>query len=271
MNDFYEEVRHLVTLHHIIRGTSVLVLFILGIVAARLVSRYLSKAMSTKNFDSHQTMVARKASYNLILVLTIVTCLHQVGIDLSVILGATGLLTVAIGFAAQTSFANVISGVFMILEKPFRINDWIRINQTTGEVIAIGWFSTHLRTKDHQLVRIPNETLMKSEISNITRFPTRRFELAVGVSYDAPLDKVKEVLIQAAKSHEFVLHDPSPDVFFTAFADSAVNVLLAVWVPRDRFGEVGFGLASKVREALIAAQIDIPYPHQVQIEKAKSS
>jgi len=266
MNSWYEQIKHLLTIANIVRFSGVILLFVLGVVAAKLVSRYLSRVMS-RNFDSHQTMVARKLSYNIIIVLTIVSCMHQMGINLSVILGATGLLTVAIGFAAQTSFANVISGVFMILEKPFKINDVVRIGNTQGEVLSIGWFSTHLRTGDNQMVRIPNESLMKSEISNLTRFPTRRFDLPVGISYDTDIDKAREVLVAAAKTHPFVLQEPEPKITFVSFADSSVNVVLNVWVARDRHGDMGVGLADIVKKALAKANIEIPYPHQVQLNK----
>jgi len=102
---------------------------------------------------------------------------------MGLLLGAAGILTVAPGFASQTSASNLVSGLFMIAEHPFGVGDTIRLGSIAGEVPSIDLLSVNLRTPDNLYVRIPNETMIKSEITNLTRFPIRRLDLEIGVAY----------------------------------------------------------------------------------------
>ncbi|MFN9975907.1 MAG: mechanosensitive ion channel family protein, partial [Phycisphaerae bacterium] len=111
--------------------------------------------------------------------------LDSLGFDLKVLLGAAGILTVAVGFAAQTSASNLISGLFLMFERPFVVGNSIVIGDLRGEVVAIDMLSTKIRTFTNMMVRIPNETLVKSNIVNLSYFPIRRVDLEVGVAYSS--------------------------------------------------------------------------------------
>jgi len=132
------------------------------------------------------------------------------GFQLSVLLGAAGILSVAIGFASQTSASNLISGLFLIGEGPFAIGDFIRVGTTEGEVLSIDLLSVKLRTPDNLFVRIPNEQLIKSEVVNLTRFAIRRLNLAVGVAYKEDIPRVRHILMQVATDNPLCLNEPAP-------------------------------------------------------------
>ena len=152
------------------------VVAVLGLVVARLASAGLGR-LAGRRASPHQMMLLRRGSFYLILALFLVSALHQLGFNLGVLLGAAGILTVAIGFASQTSASNLISGLFLLAEKPFAIGDTIRVGTTTGEVLSVDLLSVKLRTFDNLYVRIPNESLIKAEMTNLTKFPIRRLEI----------------------------------------------------------------------------------------------
>lgn len=245
-----------------VRASMVVLILLTGLLAAGFVSRALSK-VARKHFAVHQAMLIKRFTYYLIIALTIVTSLNEAGINLSVVIGAAGVASVAIGFASQTSMSNLISGVFMIIEKPFMIGDVIKVNATSGEVISMGLLSTLLKTGDNVMVRIPNENLMKSEIANVTRFETRKFDILVGVDYTADLIEVKRLLIQAAKSLDILIKDPAPVVLFEKFGDSSIDLVISCWSRQDKMPDARLMVAQAIKQALGEAKIGIPYPQRV--------
>ncbi|MFT6270035.1 MAG: small-conductance mechanosensitive channel [Alphaproteobacteria bacterium] len=124
--------------------------------------------------------------------------MKELGFDLSVVLGAAGIFSVAIGFASQTSASNLISGLFLMMERPFSVGDIIRVESTTGEVISIDLLSVKIRTFDNLFVRIPNESRIKTQVTTLTRFPIRRADLQIGIAYKEDIERVKEILNNVA-------------------------------------------------------------------------
>src|SRR5699024_9803457 len=160
-----------------------------------LLARFLASMMMrlvTGRLDAHRSMILRRTAFYLVLGLAVATALNTLGFKLGVLLGTAGVLSVAIGFASQTSVSNLISGLFLVGERPFGIGDSIKVGATSGEVLAIDLLSVKLRTFDNLLVRIPNETLIKSEVVNLSRFPTRRIELALRIGYKEDIGRVRE-------------------------------------------------------------------------------
>jgi small-conductance mechanosensitive channel len=245
-----------------IRMSMVVVIVLVGLLAAGFISRSLSR-VAQRHFAVHQAMLIKRFTYYLVIALTIITALNEAGINLSVVIGAAGVASVAIGFASQTSMSNLISGVFMIIEKPFMIGDTIKVGGTSGEVTSMGLLSTLLKTGDNVMVRIPNENLMKSEIANITRFETRKFEVQVGIDYSANLQEARELIIQAVKSLDLILKEPGPSVQFDRFNDNSMDLTLSCWCRQDRLADAKFAVAQTVKATLDSANISIPYPHRV--------
>lgn len=240
----------------------VALIVLVGLLAAGFISRSLSR-VAQRHFAVHQAMLIKRFAYYLVIALTLVTALNEAGINLSVVIGAAGVASVAIGFASQTSMSNLISGVFMIIEKPFMIGDTIKVGATSGEVTSMGLLSTLLRTGDNVMVRIPNENLMKSEIANITRFETRKFDLQIGIDYSASLQEVRVMIIDAVKALDFVLKDPAPSVQFDRFNENSMDLILSCWCRQDRLAETKFVVAQTIKSTLDAANVSIPYPHRI--------
>lgn len=233
---------------------------IVGLVAARLVSAALVKLFAQTS--PHHAAIIRRVSFYVIAGLFVASALLELGFDLSVLLGAAGILTVALGFASQTSASNVISGLFLLGEKPFAIGDIIRIGNITGEVLSIDLLSAKLRTFDNLFVRVPNETIIKSEITNLTRFPIRRFDLQLGVAYKEDLDYVRELLTEVTDRNPLCLDEPRPVFIFRGFGDSALTFQYSTWAARENYLALKNSLPTEIKAAFDEHDIEIPFPHR---------
>lgn len=214
-----------------------------------------------KHATPQASMVARKVIRYTGVFIIILTVARQCGIPLTPLLGAAGIAGIAIGFASQTSVSNIISGMFLIAEKPFAVGDLVKVGSTTGTVLSIDLLSLKLRTFDNQFVRIPNETLMKTEVVNITRFPLRRLDFTISVAYREDLDRVKATLLDLAKNHTQVLDEPEPMVLLTDYNNSGVDFLFAVWCVKTDFFDIRKTLIPSIKKRFDEEGIEIPFPH----------
>ncbi|MFO8141694.1 MAG: mechanosensitive ion channel family protein [Marinobacter sp.] len=235
-------------------------LLLLGVVLGTLVARSVGRMVATRVSRHHQVMIRRLFFY-LVFLLFAVAALREAGFSLEVVLGAAGILTVAIGFASQTSASNIISGLFLVLEKPFEIGDFIEVDSTIGEVVAIDLLSVKLRTPDNLYVRIPNETLIKTRVVNRSRYPIRRIDLAIGIAYAEDVERVSELLLELAIDNAVCLEEPKPFVLVTGFGASSVDLQFSLWVAKDNFFEGRGSMMIAVKKLLDKQGIEIPFPH----------
>jgi small-conductance mechanosensitive channel len=232
-----------------------------GWVLARLVSRQLPRLLGS-HLDAQRTMLIRRLSFYLILVLVVVSVMRELGFDLTVLLGAAGILSLAIGFASQTSASNLVSGLFLIGERPFAIGEFIRVGETTGEVISIDLLSVKLRTFDNLMVRVPNESLIKSSITNLSRYPVRRLDIALGVAYKEDIERVRRVLTEVAAANPLCLEEPPPLFIFLGFGDSGIDLQFSVWSSRENFLDLRNTIHEEIKVAFDTEGIEIPFPHR---------
>ena len=233
-----------------------LAILIVGWVLGRIVGAATHGLLVRTSQHSFATLGRRIAS-TLVFGIAVATALQELGFDLSLFVGAAGLLTVAIGFASQTSASNVISGLFLLTEGSIAVGDLIRIGTTTGHVIAIDLLSMKIRTLENLIVRVPNETLVKGEMTNLTRFAIRRARIQLRVAYKEDLRRVRQVLLQAADDYEKVLRDPEPSVIVEEFGDTGIDVELWCWLASGGFIATRSEVLIRVKEALDRAAIEI--------------
>ncbi|MDQ8038458.1 MAG: mechanosensitive ion channel family protein [Pedobacter sp.] len=245
------------------------ILILLGWFLARSLASLFERSMAHR-LNQHQLLVRRRLIYHGILLLFIIAALQAMGLNLSVLLGAAGILSVAIGFASQTSASNLISGIFLIGERSFAIGDVIRVGQTEGEVLSIDLLSVKLRTSDNLYVRLPNEQLIKTELINLTRFAIRRINLPVGIAYKEDINRVRLLLLKVAEENPLCLDEPTPEVIMQNFGDSAISLSFYVWVRRENFSNMRDQLQERIKAAFDEAGIEIPFP-QVSINASSDS
>ena len=232
-----------------------------GLVLAAAAARLVRHVATARVGAQHAQTVARLAFYVLAAVV-LLTALQRAGLDVSVLLGAAGILTVAIGFASQTSASNIISGIFLLGERPFVAGDIITAGGQTGEIVSVDLLSVTMRTFDNLAVRIPNETLLKSQFTTLTRYPIRRLDVAVGVAYKEDLPRVFGVLKKVADDNPLCLDEPVPLLIFLGFGDSSLDIQFSVWSARERFLELRNSIYPEIKRAFDEVGIEIPFPHR---------
>jgi len=251
----------LITIHNINTVIRIIVLLGFGFPLLLFICTLVGKAVQ-KRFTPQAGMLTRKGIFYFGSILLIISIFYQMGFKLTALLGAAGIAGIALGFASQTSVSNIISGLFLISEKPFEVGDLVKVNDTKGNILSIDLLSVKLRTLDNQLVRIPNESLIKNQVTNITRFPIRRYDINVGVAYKEDVGKVRDVLLDIAKNNPYCLDEPEPLVLFLNFGDSALEFLFAVWFVKADFFKLRNSIMQDIKERFDAEGIEIPFPHR---------
>lgn len=223
----------------------------------------LSKKFLLKKMSIQTQHIIKKAIDYSAFVTIVLTVFHRLGINVSGLLGAAGIAGIAIGFAAQTSVSNVISGLFVITERAFKIGDIIEISGIIGTVQSIDLLSVALKTFDSQYVRVPNETIIKANLINYSHFPLRRIKTELSVPYGIDLRRVETILIDTAKKSRFIVDDPAPSVLWTAFASSGISCALLAWTSVQDYGSARNSIFIDIDERLKAEGIEIPFDQLV--------
>lgn len=246
----------------------------IGIPLIIFVRKLVQKLVRNRLSPQSEQLVVRIVYYSLALIL-VVMVLNEFGFKVSALLGAAGIIGIAVGFAAQTSISNIISGIFLISEKPFVIGDVIEVGSIIGEIQSIDLLSLKLKTADNKFVRVPNETVIKTEVINLTRFPARRVDIKITVSYKENLKKVQELLIKIAEEEPKALKEPQAIVRVDSFGDSGIDFIFGVWGKTSELFSLKTEIMMRIKETFEAENIEIPYPHIVlyadeKIEKTKT-
>jgi small-conductance mechanosensitive channel len=225
--------------------------------AARWARRY-----ATESYSAQRGLIFEKLILYPGLLVILITVLLELGFSLAPLMGAAGILGIAMGFAAQTSVSNIISGFFLLAEEPFKVGDIIEVGEMSGVVMTVDMLSVKVRTFDNKLVRIPNETLVKSQVTTVTRFPIRRMDLLVGVAYKENLEHVRETLMDVARLNPSVLMEPEPLVIFMGYGDSSIDFKFTAWTKTVGFLLVKNQLLEEIKVRFDEEGIEIPFPHR---------
>ena len=248
-----------------------IILFFIRFLIARLVSNTFIGTIGSR-LNAHQRLLWRRGIFYFIFLLFIMTSLREAGFKLSVFLGAAGILTVASGFASQTSATNLISGLFLIGEGSFEVGDTIQITlirgQTIeGQVISIDLLSVKLLTLDNVYIRLPNEQLIRTPVMNLSKYPIRRIPITLAINFHEDIIKVRQVLLDVAAKYPLVMDDPKATVTVTAFRESSIELLFSVWCRQENALKVRDEMQERVRNGFVENQIEVPVPKMGLIDR----
>lgn len=223
---------------------------------AQLVKRLLPKSLSKQR----QMIISRVIHYTGYLTLAAVI-VAELKIPLAPLFGTAGVIGLVIGVASQTSIGNIVSGFFLVSEKSFEIGDVIKVGDKSGVVYSIDLLSIKIKTFDNLLLRIPNQTIISTELTNVTRFPIRRLDFNVSVAYKENLPRVKVLLQEVAKNNPLCLDEPEPLIVFKEFGSSSIDILLGVWFEKTNYLAVKNSVFVEIKETFDREGIEIPFPH----------
>ena len=235
-------------------------ILIIGSGSIHLISYLIKRSLSRQLSKQSMMLVIRTVVYTGYAGLVLIV-VREMEYDLTALFGAAGVVGIVIGVASQTSIGNIISGLFLVSEKSFELGDVVRVGDKTGTVYAIDLLSIKVRTFDNLLIRIPNQTVISTELVNITKFPIRRLDFQVGVAYKEDLRKVKTILEEVVRKNPLCLEEPEPVIIFQAFGSSSIDITLGVWFEKSNYLKVRNSVFVEVKEAFDREGIEIPFPH----------
>ncbi|MDE6943784.1 MAG: mechanosensitive ion channel family protein [Lachnospiraceae bacterium] len=239
-----------------------LVVFLLGVQVIKLVRRIVRRSLKKGNADIGVTQFLDSFIKAVLYILLLFMIASGFGLDATSVVALLGSAGVAIGLAIQGSLSNFAGGVLILLLKPFRVDDYIKVDNDDheGTVKEIQLFYTKLSTPNNHVVIIPNGTLSNSSILNMSTLTERRMDIKVGISYDADIRHAREVIMKVLEEDPAVLSSKDRRVFVEELADSSVNLNVRCWADNDEYWECKWRITEKVKYALDDAGISIPYP-----------
>jgi small-conductance mechanosensitive channel len=240
------------TTERVVDAARAFMLFAITVLAASLLGRWVRRLVALRGDIQRAVLVGRLVAWVLVL-LGFAGALEEMGFKLNVVLGAAGVLTVAIGFAAQTTLSNLISGFFLFGERPFRVGDLIEVDGLAGEVLSVDMMATTLRTPDNRFVRIPNELVLKTKVTNHTRFPLRRLDITLALGHHEDFGRVRALLLDIADKSALCLAEPAPTVFIASLGEASAQVQLWLWTRTDQLQQLRSSITAEIQEALAQA------------------
>ena len=241
---------------------SAVLIFIGTLIISKLLTLQLRRALKEK-LNKEQLEIMAKVIYYGFLIIAMLWILPNIGLEPSGLMVAGGIVALALGFASQSIVANLISGLFLMGERPVKIGDLVEISGNVGFVEDIHIISTSIRTLEGNFMRIPNETVFTSSITNYTSNPVRRFDYTVGIRYSDDADTAIRVIRDLLEEHPLILVNPAPQVYVDSLGDSSVDINVRIWTPSTEWFRVKMEMLLKIKKAIEAAGIEIPFPQRV--------
>ena len=251
-------------------GPKIIMAIIIYLIGSWLIRKLVGvarKVMAKGNYDeSLQKFLLNLIGWGLkiFLIITVISTLGVETTSLAAVIAAAGL---AIGLALQGSLGNFAGGVLIMIFKPYKIGDLVEAQGILGSVKEIEIFTTKLITPQNKLAIVPNGAMANGNIINYTAEGKMRVDTTVGIGYGEDMKKAKEVLLEMLVANPKVLKDPAPSVNVEELADSSVNLAVRPFCKPEDYWDVYFATIEGSKLALDKAKIEIPYPHEVQINK----
>lgn len=240
---------------------SALLVLVIGIAVAKIVMMIVKRALKKSKLDDNLKELIRIIARVVLLVIVLLVVADFIGIPITSLVAVLGVVGLAVSLAIQDTLSNVFGGLLLLAEKTFTSGEYVQIGTLEGSVVKVDLMSTHLLTADNKHVRIPNKDVQASAITNFTREPTRRVEVAINVSYDAPTEAVKAALLRAATRVETVLENPAPFAGLTAYESSSIRYVVRAWTHTDKYWDTYFAIIEGVREALAEDGVEMTFDH----------
>lgn len=243
------------------------IIYLVGRYIVRFLKRVVNGFLDRRNVVPEvKTFVGSivSVSLNLILIISVVGALGIETTSFAALLASAG---VAIGMAMSGQMQNLAGGVLILLQKPYKIGDYIETNGIQGVVESVQIFTTKLKTVDNKVITVPNGAISGSVLTNYSDQPLRRVDFSFGVEYGQDFEQAKRVLMQVIDADEHILKDPAPFVELGELADSSVNITVRVWCNGADYWTVFFDMNRKVYETFNKEGIGFPFP-QITVHQA---
>lgn len=240
-------------------AVAILILFI-GLMIAKWVSRGISRMLSLRKIDTTVSSFITAMVRYTIIAFTLIAVLGKVGIQTTSIIAVLGAAGLAVGLALQGSLSNFAAGVLLVIFRPLKAGEYVKVGSVEGTVTHVEIFSTTLLSSDGHTIIIPNSNIIKDNIVNISREPHRRTDIIVGVAYDSDIDEVKNILGNIVAAESRILHDKGVTIQLNEMGASSLNYIVRFWTTNADAFVVRWNLLEQFKRALDQNNIGIPFP-----------
>ena len=247
-----------VTLGNIVPSVLMLVA---GALVIKAILKLVKKSLARTRLERAATSLIYSLLKVVLLVLLGLMAASKLGIDVTGVVALASVASLALSLALQDSLSNVIGGFLLLSNHPFHTGDFVEIAGQAGTVQTIDITYTKLTTADNKTISIPNSAVVSSQIVNYSTSGTRRVDINVSASYDAPIAAVKAALLQAAKLDTVLMTPAEPFAAVVSYGDSAINYTLRVWVPAAEYWNAFFTINENIKAEFDKAGVEMTYPH----------
>lgn len=237
-----------------------LILLAVTVWAAGWARRVTRRSLERSRLDLTLTRFGANIARYGVLILGGLAVLSLFGISVASFAAILAAAAFAIGLALQGTLANFSAGAMLLIFRPYKIGDVVSVAGVTGKVVELDLFTTQFDTPDNRRIVVPNGAIYGSTIENVTYHPTRRVDVDVGTDYGADLRATRTVLEEVATSTDGILEEPAPQVYLKSLGASSIDWAVRVWTDTPEYWAVRERVTQRVKEALDAAGIGIPFP-----------
>ena len=240
---------------------SAVIVTVVSLIVIKVLLMVLDRALSRSKLDKPMRSLLRNLTRGGLWFVAAIIVLGCLDIEVTSLVAVLSVIGLAFSLALQNFLSNVAGGMQVFASHPFKPGDFVEAGGCSGTVADIGMFYTKLATPDNKLVQIPNSTIVSANIINYSAQPTRRVEVKVSASYDAPTQQVLAVLKETVGAHPLTLDDPEPIIHVNDYGDSAISYVVRVWCATADYWTVYFDLMDSLKPAFDAAGVEMTYPH----------
>lgn len=253
-------------LPYVLKALFALLILWIGFKVARWIGRIAQRSVEkAPNVDATLAKFLGSLAQYAVMAIVGIAAIGQVGVQTASLVAIFGAAGLAIGLALQGTLSNIAAGVMLMLFRPFKVGDYVRIAGEEGVITDVNIFTTELSTVDNIHVIIGNGDVFGTNIQNLTSLGKRRVDNDFGIDYEDDIDKAIRIITETAAAHPKVMSEPAPWAKVVGLGDSSVNIQSRVWSKSEDYWDVMFDLNKSVKEAFDKGGITIPYPISVEL------
>lgn len=234
---------------------------VISLILIKVLTKVVNRALGRSKLDASLQTLLRNLVKGALWAVAAIIVLGCLGIEVTSLVAVLSVVGLAFSLALQNFLSNAAGGMQLLASHPFAVGDFVDVGVCSGTVEEIGMFYTKVTTPDNKLVQLPNSAIVTANITNFSAQPTRRVELNVSASYDAPTGEVAALLVKLAGEHPLVLADPEPAVHVEEYGDSAIRYVMRVWCANADYWTVYYDLLDGFKPAFDEAGVEMTYPH----------
>ena len=238
-----------------------LMMLLVGVLVIRGILRLVKKSLAKTKLERAAVSLIRSLLKVALYGLLGMMVASKLGVDVTGVVALASVASLALSLALQESLSNVIGGFLLLSNHPFHSGDYVEIGGQGGTVQTIDITYTKLTTADNKTISIPNSAVVASQIVNYSTSGTRRVDINVSASYDAPIENVKAALLKAAELDAVLQTPAAPFAAVLGYGESAINYTLRVWTTADQYWNVFFTINENIKREFDKAGVEMTYPH----------